>query len=109
MNNDISYITATTKPEYESEFGLQNTHHSSTSGELWSVFCENFGENWLRYNGTPLCICIYESYVVQDSHFILYISLFLLQFKGFVIWLSRITYNRYKLSITLIVWDRETL
>ena len=24
------------------------------SGELWGVFCENFGENWLRYNGTAL-------------------------------------------------------
>ena len=23
-------------------------------GDLWAVFCENFGENWLHYNGTTL-------------------------------------------------------
>ena len=26
------------------------------TGELWGVFCEDFGENWPRYNGTALYI-----------------------------------------------------
>ena len=29
---------------------------ASLTGELWGVCCEDFGENWLRYNGTALYI-----------------------------------------------------
>ena len=24
------------------------------TGELWGVYCESFGENWLHFNGTTL-------------------------------------------------------
>ena len=30
--------------------------------ELWDVFCEDFGENWLRYNGTTLWFISFNSY-----------------------------------------------
>ena len=29
-----------------------DTPNLALTGELWSVFCEDFGENWPRYNGT---------------------------------------------------------
>ena len=37
----------------------QQTPHITPSyltltGKLWGVYCEEFGENWLRYNGTAL-------------------------------------------------------
>ena len=44
-----------TEAEYKSKFGpTKYTTYLTLTGELWGVFCENFGENWLRYNGTAL-------------------------------------------------------
>ena len=32
-------------------------------GELWGVFCEDLGENWMRYNGTA----VYFLYVLRET------------------------------------------
>ena len=32
----------------------KETTYLALMGELWGVFCEDFGENRLRYNGTAL-------------------------------------------------------
>ena len=51
--------------ESESDIRITtDTPYLALTDELWSVYFENFGENWLRYNGTarylghtlPLCI-----------------------------------------------------
>ena len=34
----------------------QNTTYLALKGELWGVFYEDFGENWLHYKGTALYI-----------------------------------------------------
>ena len=31
-----------------------DTPYLTLTGELWGICCENFGENWTRYNGTAL-------------------------------------------------------
>ena len=53
--HDIAHITSVTEAQYKSEFKLaKDTPYLGLTGELWGVFCEDFGENWLRYNGTAL-------------------------------------------------------
>ena len=32
----------------------KETLYLALTGELWSVFCEDIGENWLHDNGTAL-------------------------------------------------------
>ena len=32
----------------------KDTPYLALTGELWGVICEDFGENWTRYNGTTL-------------------------------------------------------
>ena len=47
-----------TEAEYKSECQMINyTPYLALTGELWTVFCEDSGENWLRYNGTALYVC----------------------------------------------------
>ena len=51
----------------ESELDIRitaGTPHLTLTGELWGVCCEDFGENWLRYNGTALYL---ESFIVKDK------------------------------------------
>ena len=36
---------------------INYTPYLALTGELWTVFCEDSGENWLRYNGTALYVC----------------------------------------------------
>ena len=44
-----------TEAEYKSEFEhTKDTPYLGLTGELWGVFCKDFGENWLRYNSTGL-------------------------------------------------------
>ena len=39
-------MTAVIKAKYKSEFEhTKNTPYLALTGELWDVFCENFGEN----------------------------------------------------------------
>ena len=33
---------------------LKDSLYLTLMGELWGVYCDDFGENWLRYNGTAL-------------------------------------------------------
>ena len=33
-----------------------DTLYLTLTGELWVVYCEDLGENWLRYDGTTLYI-----------------------------------------------------
>ena len=41
--------------KYEPEFEPTNfIPYLTLTGELWDVFSENLGENWLRYNGTQV-------------------------------------------------------
>ena len=41
--------------EYKSYFELtKGSTYLALEGELWGVYCENLGENWLHYNGTTL-------------------------------------------------------
>ena len=34
----------------------KDTPYLALTGELWVVFCDNWGDNWLRYNGTALYV-----------------------------------------------------
>ena len=41
--------------KYKPQFAhTKDTPHLALTGELWDVFCEDFGENQPRYNGTAL-------------------------------------------------------
>ena len=55
---DITYDTVITVAESESDIRITtDTPHLALTGELWDVYCEDFGVNWWRYNGTaPHCI-----------------------------------------------------
>ena len=53
--HDSAYISAVTEAEYESQFEpTKYIPYLALTGELWNVFCEDLGKNWLRYNGTAL-------------------------------------------------------
>ena len=55
MWHDMEYITAVTEAEYKSEFELTKCiPYLALTGELWGVFCKDFEENWLYYNGITL-------------------------------------------------------
>ena len=41
--------------ERNSDFKLtKDTPYLALRGELWGVYCEELGENWLCFNGTAL-------------------------------------------------------
>ena len=55
-----------TEAEYESEFEYTKyTPYLILTGELWGVSCEEFGENWPRFNGTVLYYLYCLSGVLQ--------------------------------------------
>ena len=44
-----------TGAELKSDLKLTtDTHYLALMGELWGVYCKDFGENWPCYNGTAL-------------------------------------------------------
>ena len=46
-----------TEAEHGSESELtKNTPYLNLMGEIWDIYCEYFGENRPRHNGTLLCI-----------------------------------------------------
>ena len=48
-----------TEGGYTSEFWpTKDTPYLALAGELWGVFCEDFAENWPRYNDTAMYIKI---------------------------------------------------
>ena len=55
LYHDVTYGTAITVAESESDFRIAtDTPYLALTGELWVVYCENFGDNWPRYNDTIL-------------------------------------------------------
>ena len=63
IKNDIVNRNTMTEPEYKSEFVLEKTSpYLVLTGELWSVYCEDFVENWLCYNRTAL----YEAFILVN-------------------------------------------
>ena len=60
----IQYFSywAENKPEF---VFTTDTPYLALTGEVWGVYCMEFGTNWLRYNGTTL---YYDfSYLIQDG------------------------------------------
>ena len=54
---DFVYGTITTEIKYASEvIFTKDTPYLALTGKLWGVFCEDLGENWLRYDSTALYI-----------------------------------------------------
>ena len=56
-----------TAAESESDF-TTDTLYLALMGELWVVFCEDFGENWPRYNGTALYLKQVSQTTGQQKH-----------------------------------------
>ena len=55
VKHDIAPIIEGTEAKYQSEAEpTKDTPYPALTGKLWGVFCEYFGENWLRYSGTAL-------------------------------------------------------
>ena len=56
-----------TVAESESDVRITtNTPYLALTGELWGVCCEDFGENWRRYNGTALYLLPLVAVMVSD-------------------------------------------
>ena len=58
------YWTRHCRNKVEYQWEAEPTKHTPylvMTGEQWDVFCEYSGENWARYNGTALYICIYKN------------------------------------------------
>ena len=52
-NSYMQTVTAVTERELKSEFKLtKNIPYLALMGELLDVYCEDLGENLLRYSGT---------------------------------------------------------
>ena len=55
IEHNIAYSTAATGTENKSELIFKtDTPYLILMGELWGVYCEECGENWLHFNGTAL-------------------------------------------------------
>ena len=68
--HNIKYSTAITVAESESNLRITtDTPYLTIKGELWVVDCEEFGENWLHYNGTAL----YSAGCWQPSSILYYV------------------------------------
>ena len=54
-SNLSRYYTAMTVAQIELDLRITtDTPYLALTGKLWDVYCEVFGENWLRYNSTIL-------------------------------------------------------
>ena len=63
MYHDITYDTAIQVVESESDIRIiTDIPYLALTGELWGVYCEDFGGNWPRYNATGL----YINFCVKD-------------------------------------------
>ena len=55
--HELIRALATTEAGYQSDAeSTKDSPYLALMGELWGVFCEYFGENWPRNNGTALYI-----------------------------------------------------
>ena len=53
--HNITYDTAIAVAESKSYIRITtDTPYLALTGELWGVYCEDFGENWQRYDGTAM-------------------------------------------------------
>ena len=77
------------------------------TGELWGVFCEDFGKNWTHYNITSLYMCINTCYTV-------YYKMTLHESSQWSIWEIKQTFNimppkiayiEFFILITARFWD----
>ena len=53
LDTTLQWLRRNLNQEFEP---TKDTPYLALTGELWGVFCENFGKNWPRYNGTALHI-----------------------------------------------------
>ena len=59
-----------TAAEHKSDLELtKETSYITLTGKLSGVCCEDFGENWLFYNDTALCI------MSRESNFLLHLMI----------------------------------
>ena len=64
----VPYIIEGIEPEYKSKVGpTKDTPYLGLTGELWGVLCEDFRENWPRYNDTVPYIAVTDP-VRSDVH-----------------------------------------
>ena len=60
--HDTTYSIAITVAESESDYSItSDTPYLAPTGELWGVYCGDFGENLLRHNSTALYVAYYYS------------------------------------------------
>ena len=45
---------------YHSMVTVTDTPYLTLTGELWGVYCGDFGENWLHYNSTALYLLYWQ-------------------------------------------------
>ena len=65
---NIAYITSVTVAEYISRFLTHKTlWYLTLGGELWGVFCEDFGEKWSRYNSIKLYSVVRNQWMAHDD------------------------------------------
>ena len=77
--HDIAYTTAVTNAEYKSECEpTKDTTYLALMVEVWGVFCRDFQENWLRFNGTALYQGATSCQYINGGHHIVHYF----QFQG---------------------------
>ena len=55
ISHDITYDTVITVAEIGSDIRITtDSLYLALTGDLWGAYCEDFRENWPRYNGTAL-------------------------------------------------------
>ena len=64
--HDSTYITTRSEFKYELEFEhTKDTPYLALTGELWGVFCEDFGKK--EYHGTALYLFLFQSHYWPDA------------------------------------------
>ena len=67
----IEFWTLWTMAESESDIRITTvTPYLTLTGELLGVFCDDFGENWVRYNSTALYLTKWSGYMISFIKFI---------------------------------------
>ena len=74
---NMTYGTTITVAESESDIIITTvTPYLALSGELWGIYCEDFGENWPHYNSTPLYyVMIY--WTMRWKHWTVFVYVFM--------------------------------
>ena len=65
-----------TDDEHESDFELtKDTPYFILIDELWGIYCEDLGENWICYEGIPLYIRRNMQYGHQNYIWVLFLEI----------------------------------